>query len=166
MTTGDLFLFSLSGSFPQPTQIHPPQDRQRVQVAGRDGAVQATTYGPASAKIMMANGYLWLGNSRSSTPSPSILSCHHWIHKDITPPGFTGREVNALTSQTAKQLRGEYTLAGSGFFTADVIEVYQVVRGRAPAINRDSLLPLPVDFPRPLSPSALSSRERTCRTPA
>ncbi|CEM29706.1 unnamed protein product [Vitrella brassicaformis CCMP3155] len=105
---------------------------------------------------MMANGYLWLGNSRSSTPSPSILSCHHWIHKDITPPGFTGRERNAI----------ENTLAQSRDFTADVIEVYQVVRGPLPAIDRDALLPLPVDFPRPLSPSALSSRERTCRTPA
>ncbi|CEM01870.1 unnamed protein product [Vitrella brassicaformis CCMP3155] len=163
-TRGDLFLFSLRGSFSRPTQIHPPQDRQRVDVAGKDGAVQGS--GMWSGKIVMAGDYLWLGFSWSSTPSPSILSCCHGIPKNITPPGFTGREVNALTSQTAKQLRGEYTLAGSGFFTADVIEVYQVVRGRAPAINRDSLLPLPVDFPRPLSASALSSTERTNRTAA
>jgi len=154
MTTGDLFLFSLSGSFPQPTQIHPSQDRQRVDVAGRDGAVQGT--GGASGKIVMADGYLWLAYSRSSTPSPSILSCHHWIDKDITPPGFTGGESSD----------GRNILADTMGFTADVIEVYQVVRGPFPAIDRDALLPLPVDFPKPLPASALSSPERTCRRPA
>jgi len=152
MTTGDLFLFSLSGSFPQPTQIHPPQDRQRVQVAGRDGAVATANPGLGSGKITMARGNLWLGHSKSATPSPSILSCCQWIDKGITPPGFTGRKWNAVHN----------LLADSRYFTADVVEVYQVMRGPLPAIEPDALRPLPVNFPKPLSASALSSRERTC----
>mmetsp|Transcript_16057 Transcript_16057/g.45708 ORF Transcript_16057/g.45708 Transcript_16057/m.45708 type:complete len:600 (-) Transcript_16057:935-2734(-) len=149
-TRGDLF-FSLSGSFPQPTQIHPPQGRQRVEVAGRDGAVLSNS-GTISSKIFIAGAKLWLGFSRSSTPSPSILSCHQWIPEDITPPGFTGRKWNAVHN----------LLADSRYFTADVVEVYQVMRGPLPAIEPDALRPLPVNFPKPLSASALSSRERTC----
>ncbi|CEM29686.1 unnamed protein product [Vitrella brassicaformis CCMP3155] len=154
-TRGELFFFSLSGSFPQPTQIHPPQGRQRVEVAGRDGAVLSNS-GTISSKIFIAGAKLWLGFSRSSTPSPSILSCHQWIPEDITPPGFTGTVLSD----------GDNILADRLDFTADVIEVYQVVRGPLPAMPTAALLPLPIDFPKPLPASALSSPERTCRTPA
>ncbi|CEM01625.1 unnamed protein product [Vitrella brassicaformis CCMP3155] len=110
-----VFFFSLSGAYETPTKIEIPEERQRVTVAGTQGAV---TYrnGEPLANICIARGYLWLG---LAVPGPAayLSRCYQGMEKECLSEGYRGR-------------RGSYgTLAQFMNFTCTEMEIWQIATG-------------------------------------
>ncbi|CEL94130.1 unnamed protein product [Vitrella brassicaformis CCMP3155] len=110
--------YSISGAFePQGiTKITVPYNRQRVQVAGIEGAVTGTK--DIAGKVAIAGGRLWLGyQSVKGGPAGDLRSGCQWVLKDELPDG--GR-----TYLGGFDSHGWATLAASHLFTCADLEIY------------------------------------------
>ncbi|CEL95970.1 unnamed protein product [Vitrella brassicaformis CCMP3155] len=111
-----VFFFSLSGAYDAPTKIEIHEERQRVRVAGTQGAVKVKgDNGEPLANVAIGKGYLWLGFAQPG-PAADLSRCQQWIKKEQLPAGFSGE----------RDKDGDGTLAQSDNFTCDQMEVYHV----------------------------------------
>ncbi|CEL95972.1 unnamed protein product [Vitrella brassicaformis CCMP3155] len=114
-----VFFFSLSGTYDAPTKIELSEDRQRVWVAGTQGAVTDTEDKPlANVGIGGGAAALWLGLDEPG-PAADLSSCQQWIKRDELSEGYTGT-INH---------HDQGTLAKSMDFTCDEMEIWQIATG-------------------------------------
>ncbi|CEL92916.1 unnamed protein product [Vitrella brassicaformis CCMP3155] len=116
-----VFFFSLSGAYETPTKIELPEDRQKVEVAGTQGAVRSIE-GRMIANVCIGRsppGVLCLGFGRRG-PVADLSSCNQWmnINEDLSG-GYTGE----------RDEDGDGTLAQTIDFTCTEMEVWQVLSG-------------------------------------
>ncbi|CEM02462.1 unnamed protein product [Vitrella brassicaformis CCMP3155] len=115
--------YSISGAFKDESivNITVPHDWQRVEVAGTDGAVKGTK--GVGANVVIGDGRLRLGyggiDGRSAT---DLHSCEQRVKRDELPAGKTYLD--------SYETNGWATLAGSHCFTAQRLEVYEVLTTR------------------------------------
>ncbi|CEM17346.1 unnamed protein product [Vitrella brassicaformis CCMP3155] len=109
-----LFFISISGAYGQVTKVPIPEARQWVGVAGHDASIRFST--ASRGKMTIALGYLWVALG-SPGPADDVRSMYQWVEKDDLPAGYLGR------------LSGNGTLAGTWYFTAKEIAIYQVKSG-------------------------------------
>ncbi|CEM00521.1 unnamed protein product [Vitrella brassicaformis CCMP3155] len=134
LTTGcPVTFYSISGAFDDDgvTKIAAPHNKQLVMVAGTEGAV-TTDDMVRHGKVVIGNGRLWVGVGRDG-PTRDLRRCRQWLHKGELPAEKT--YVGSFDEG------GRATLAGSHFFTAQRLEVYQVwsTLPAAPILPADEL---------------------------
>ncbi|CEM16789.1 unnamed protein product [Vitrella brassicaformis CCMP3155] len=112
-----VFFFSLSGAYETPTKIEIPERDQWVEVAGTHGVVEDYD-GESRADMCIGYGRLWLGFARRPGPAADLSRCHQWIGRDELSEGYAGERYD-----------GDGTLAQSGDFACDEMEIWQISIG-------------------------------------
>ncbi|CEM05673.1 unnamed protein product [Vitrella brassicaformis CCMP3155] len=131
--------YSISGAFKDQegiVSITVPHNQQRVDVAGTQGVVKATNgvggsvcigssrlWLGSGGNVAIGHGRLWLGHGgkEDGRPAGDLRRCCQWVERDDLPAGKTYR---------GSYTNGRATLAGSHSFTAQRLEVYEVLTTR------------------------------------
>ncbi|CEM02464.1 unnamed protein product [Vitrella brassicaformis CCMP3155] len=116
MTPCGVSLFSVRGAFEGDgiTKIEVPEDAQRVEVAGTQGAVTDDD-GMPCGKVCIAQGRLWLGLGDHG-PAGDLRSCQVWVWNKELPDDKT--YVGTIDNE------GAAMLASSVNFPAADMEIY------------------------------------------
>ncbi|CEM33989.1 unnamed protein product [Vitrella brassicaformis CCMP3155] len=160
----DLWHFSLAGHFPKPTKIEIRPVIKRVEVAGREGNVSGANFIIGTYQLLACGVVAESGlGPRNKRTAADIRSCAQRIPMSLLPEGYTGEK----NSSWGYALFG----GGSGYFTADEIEVLQVRESIDQPSPPMTTAPEPVDStptitPQPTTTGPISAPLTTTSDPA